>query len=304
MKPAEGSTHVNRIVWIVLALLVFLVRYFFNSPGSKVEFKNGCTIYYKSHVTEAQAKALGDFLEKTGYFGQERADVQLIKKDGKIQIRFVVQEGVADNEGATAVLNIVAAQARARALDNQPTEAVLVDEKLKDLKVLPPLDLGKGLALGKGTLFYTDAAGEASAKKLLAWATSKKLDEEIWQLDKKGDAFMLKMVFGKPEMATKPQTQTAYETAAAEISEALGAPTEIELVSMALKSLKTIPAPALEKKGAEQPEGAPAGSNDESKQTAPAKDDDAAPQADGDGADSKSDSASPAAAGEQSEDTK
>lgn len=237
-----------------MALLIFVVRYFWNSPGSKVEFKNSCTVFYKSGVTEADAKAVGTFLEKMGYFGGQSADVQMVENDGKIQIRFVVQKSIADSEATSATINMITAEVRALALNNRPVEAVLVDEKLKELKTLPALDMGKGLPLGKGTVFYTDAAGEENAKKLVAWAEKEKLEDEIWQLVKKGDGFKLSMVFGKPEDATTPAVLGAYQEAAGKISKALGAPTEIALVTMGLKPLKTISAPVAAK-GNEQPKG-------------------------------------------------
>lgn len=252
----------QRFAWIILALLIFVVRYFWNSPGSKVEFKNNCTVYYKSGVTEADAKAVGTFLEKMDYFGGQSADVQMVEKDGKIQLRFVVQKSIADSDATSATINMITAEARALALGNRPVEAVLVDENLKELKTMAPLDLGKGLALGKGTLFYTDAAGEESAKRLVAWAVKEKLEDEIWQLDKKGDTYKLSMVFGKTDEATKPEVQGAYAQAAVKISKVLGAPTEIDLVTMGLKPLKIIPAPAVAK-ATEQPKAGAAESGDD-----------------------------------------
>ncbi len=60
-----------------------------SSYGTKLDF-NGGELYYTDNVTEADAKKLGDYLVKSGFFGGRQVTVQLDKAGATYQFRMVV----------------------------------------------------------------------------------------------------------------------------------------------------------------------------------------------------------------------
>lgn len=247
----------KRFFWVILALVIFLVKYFVNSPGSEVKFKNDCAVYYKSGATEADAKAVGAELERMGYFGDRKADVQLTRDSGTFQLRFVVAKSVNLTDAITGDLGLYAARISALALNNQPVQAVAVNEELKEIKAIPVLNLGKALVVGKGVLFYTDAAGVDAAKKVGEALTKANIGEFMWQLDKKGDGYIVSVPFDNPEDA-KSASEEAFKKIGEMVGTFLAAPVTMQIVTPGFAPLKTISAAPV--KAPEQP--VPAASTD------------------------------------------
>lgn len=61
--------------------------------GTKVRINHKSEVFYKNDATEAEAKKLGNFLLKQGYFTTvDTRSVQLLKEDEIYTVKFVVEE--------------------------------------------------------------------------------------------------------------------------------------------------------------------------------------------------------------------
>jgi hypothetical protein len=110
--------------------------------GTKVTFEgNKGEVYYKGDgVTEADAKAVGKFLEDAQFFQKDdkTRSVQISKDSGRIKARFVVDEKAiesmpdADNNFA-----IIGAAMSKDVFNNTPVDVIYTDDHFKDIKTIP-----------------------------------------------------------------------------------------------------------------------------------------------------------------------
>ncbi len=109
--------------------------------GKKVTFStNTGEVYYKGDgVTETDAKAVGEFLEKQGYFSKDgsRTSVQITKKDKTIEARFVVNDKkLAAAKNADASFEIIGALMSKEVFSDTPVDIIYTDDKFGDKKTI------------------------------------------------------------------------------------------------------------------------------------------------------------------------
>lgn len=105
------------------------------SYGKRLEFNQG-ELYYTSAVTEDEAKNLGNYLVKVGYFADKKVAVQLDKSGDTYQVRFVVQKGGENNQEAIAAFKELVNMISKDVFKGAKTEIHLCDDSLKTIKVV------------------------------------------------------------------------------------------------------------------------------------------------------------------------
>lgn len=130
----KNKNFIGGILSVALLLVVGLAC---QGYGTKLMF-NGGELYYTSNVTEADAKKLGDYLVKEGFFDGKTKTVQLDKEGSTYQFRMVVQPEKQNDEATMALMKTFAGQVSADVFGNAPTELHVCDEHLKTLRVIKP----------------------------------------------------------------------------------------------------------------------------------------------------------------------
>lgn len=113
-----------------------------NEYGTKVTFTDHKgEVYYKGDgVTEADAKAVGKFLEDQQFFlkDDKKRSVQISKDSGRIKARFVVDEkALASIPNADESFAQIGASMSKEVFNNTPVDIIFTDEFFKDLKTIP-----------------------------------------------------------------------------------------------------------------------------------------------------------------------
>ncbi len=113
-----------------------------NGFGNKVTFDdtNGEVYYKGAGVTEADARAVGKFLNENNYFqkdGQTRS-VQITKEDGRIKARFVINRKAMDTlAGADKDFELIGAAMSKEIFNNMPVDVICTDSYFRDFKTIP-----------------------------------------------------------------------------------------------------------------------------------------------------------------------
>jgi hypothetical protein len=163
--------------------------------GKKLTFNAG-ELYYTGNVTEDQAKKLGDYLVKEGFFDGNRKTVQLDKNGDVLQFRFVVKESFREDEKFLKTIGLFSHTLSKDVFDGAKVEVHVCDEHMKTLKVLSH-DLGTELTFNGNQLFYTAAVTEEQAKKLGEYLVKDGYfegDAKSVQLDKQNGVFQVRLV--------------------------------------------------------------------------------------------------------------
>src|SRR5215204_5433452 len=79
----------NTITTALVLTVLLTIGLACSSYGTKLDFNNG-ELYYTDKVTETDAKKLGDYLVKSGFFNGKKITVQLDKAGATYQFRMVV----------------------------------------------------------------------------------------------------------------------------------------------------------------------------------------------------------------------
>lgn len=109
-----------------------------NSYGDKYTVKNS-EIYYKDGMTADDAKKLGDFLAKNGYFDStNKKSVQLLKDKDSIAVKFVVDKAkVNENKGSEFLFTIIGSAISSEVFPGKPLRIELADPYMKTFKSIP-----------------------------------------------------------------------------------------------------------------------------------------------------------------------
>lgn len=120
---------------LVSATLLFTAC---NDHGAKVSINDKSEVYYKGDgVTEADAKKLGDFLLKQGYFTTtDTRSVQLLKVGDAYTVKFVVDEEKLKKDKENVLLGFKVWQMwiKDNVFNGAQTNLILADDQLKDLQ--------------------------------------------------------------------------------------------------------------------------------------------------------------------------
>ena len=104
--------------------------------GKRLDFL-GSDLFYTPAVTEAEARALGDYLVKNAFFTKERkGTVQLDKKDGVYQFRMVADEAKIKNPEFLNLTGNFAATLSYDLFNKQKLEIHLCDQKFNTLQAV------------------------------------------------------------------------------------------------------------------------------------------------------------------------
>ena len=131
-------------------LLIMIAAVYFvscNSHGDHYNVNDNSIIYYKDGMTQGDAKILGDFLVKNGYFDTrtEKA-VQLGVEKDTINIKFGIDRSKVTDEMSVQSLFIVMGTAiSAEVFGGKPLKIVLADQELKafDDVTIPGTSMGE-----------------------------------------------------------------------------------------------------------------------------------------------------------------
>lgn len=107
--------------------------------GNKVTINDKSDVFYKGKgVTESDAKRLGDYLLREGYFDTTTSkSVQLVKDSSAWVVRLVVdKEKYANADGTIAMSMIIFQQAMSEQVFNkEKTRLELVDDEMKPINI-------------------------------------------------------------------------------------------------------------------------------------------------------------------------
>jgi hypothetical protein len=106
-----------------------------NSYGTKLEYGKS-ELYYTKNVTEAEAKKLGDYLNKIKFFDGDGKSVQLDKPGDTYQFRMVIKEGLEKDEKYITGSKEAAVEISQNVFDGAKVEVHLCDNQLKTLRVV------------------------------------------------------------------------------------------------------------------------------------------------------------------------
>jgi hypothetical protein len=120
---------------IIISFLLLCAMLGCKSYGKRLEF-NKDEVYYTPAVTEDEAKNLGNYLQKIGYFSGQGYTVQLDKSNDTYQARFVVQKGIENNDAALNAFKGLVNQLSKDVFNGGKVEVHICDDKLKTLKVV------------------------------------------------------------------------------------------------------------------------------------------------------------------------
>ncbi|MEY2558739.1 MAG: hypothetical protein QOE34_2164 [Verrucomicrobiota bacterium] len=126
-----------RILAAVVLIGVALLRIAScNNYGKKLTF-NGGDLYYTSHVTEAEAKKLGDYLVKGEFFNGTPKTVQLNKTGDTYEFRAVVKKDTEKSASTVETFTLVAKTLSDDVFNHSKVVVHLCDDHLKTLRVVP-----------------------------------------------------------------------------------------------------------------------------------------------------------------------
>jgi hypothetical protein len=126
-----------RIVVAIVVILVTLLRVVScYQRGTKLTF-NKADLFYTSQVTEAEAKKVGDFLIKFGYFEGTPKSVQLNKSGGVYEFRAVVKKDIEKDPAMVDAFRDLGKAISEEALNKAKVVVHLCDTNLKTVYVIP-----------------------------------------------------------------------------------------------------------------------------------------------------------------------
>jgi hypothetical protein len=126
-----------RIVVAIVVILVTLLRVVScYQRGTKLTFNKG-DVYYTKAVTEAEAKKLGDYLVKIGFFEGTPKSVQLNKTGAVYEFRPVVKKDTEKNPTMVDGFRIIGNAMSEEVFNKAKVVVHLCDDNLKTVYVIP-----------------------------------------------------------------------------------------------------------------------------------------------------------------------
>lgn len=126
----------KNLISAALAIAVLLaVGLACSDYGTKLDY-NGGELYYTKNVTETEAKKLGDYMVKQGFYDGTKKSVQLDKSGSTYQFRMVVVKDKQTDPATIENMKVVADELSKNVFNNAPTEVHICDDQLKTLQVV------------------------------------------------------------------------------------------------------------------------------------------------------------------------
>jgi hypothetical protein len=105
--------------------------------GTKLEFNHG-ELYYTKNVQEAEAKKLGEFLQKDNiYFDGRPKSVQIDKDSSGYIFRAVVLKGIEKDTSNILPFSALGLMLSAEVFNHAPVTVEMCDEKFDTLRSIP-----------------------------------------------------------------------------------------------------------------------------------------------------------------------
>jgi hypothetical protein len=149
---------------VVVIVAAGAVAYAVVSQPSKVAF-GASEVFYEDDSTEAEARAVGEWLTENDYFstGQE-ASVMVHRDASRAVISFVVQESARHDKQSQRDFHALASELSKHAFSGAPLDLWLTDEYLEPSVKLPWEARPQRIELGADEVWYRDGATEAEAR--------------------------------------------------------------------------------------------------------------------------------------------
>lgn len=187
-------------ILLVLLPLVYLLTSC-EDYGNKVSIGKN-EVYYKGDgATETEAKKLGDFLKKVGWFNDSATrSAQLTKQNNAYVVRFVVDKDKVDFNDKSMMNEfwLLQSQISEGAFSGAKTKIILADTKLKDIH--PIEDLRKVIVGNLQMYLRGNDVTEEQAKKVASLINEQKYfgdAQEAVSLEKNNGIYVLNFVYNK-----------------------------------------------------------------------------------------------------------
>jgi hypothetical protein len=140
VRFAKEDLPVRALIRILLVLALVGAGVYFAAArrhGKKLDY-DGSDLYYKSPVTEEEAKKLGDFLVKSGVFDKEKPkSAQLIKEGSVYHVRFIIEDGKHDDPMLAFAMMLMSAGMKTEVFGDKRFEIQLCKDDFEVVKTLP-----------------------------------------------------------------------------------------------------------------------------------------------------------------------
>ena len=126
-----------QLVFTIIALTLLFIgcKGIYPSEWGKILKYEGSKLFYTSEVSEEQARKLGDYLLKNGFFKKDNpGTVQITKEDDLYQFRMVVKGGKTQDVEFLKIAGIFAAQLSRDIFDNEMVEMHLCDKNFETIQ--------------------------------------------------------------------------------------------------------------------------------------------------------------------------
>ena len=150
---------------IGLLLIVFLSLVVCKNYGKKLEFNKG-EVYYKSPITDLEAKELGEYLTEKDFFDGNPKSLQLVKQDDIYKLRFVIKKEMRESKDILNSLEQISALTSSAVFDDSPVEVDICDNYFNTVSEIKGIKYGKSLEFGKDIIFYNDSISKEQASNL------------------------------------------------------------------------------------------------------------------------------------------
>lgn len=101
--------------------------------GKRLSY-NRSDLFYNEGITVSQARALGDYFQKAEWFDEHPKSIKLDQGGGHYQIKFVIDQSVADDQGTIRAFEELAQSISQEVFQNKPVDIFLCDEAFQTLK--------------------------------------------------------------------------------------------------------------------------------------------------------------------------
>ncbi len=193
--------------WGFTSLLVLFLAVETILPGMDLgkSLKFGkAEVFFTSTVKEDEARKLGDFLEKYGFFPDREVSIQLTREGPVYFLRFPVKKDLEKDLSFIRTIQYLITRISRKVFADAEVRACLCDPELKTL--LTVSGAGKLMEFGKGELFYSPGVTDQEAKRLGEYLVKEEFFDErekTVQIFKLRGGYAFRMVFtsdGPPKL--------------------------------------------------------------------------------------------------------
>jgi len=188
-------------------MIIFL--YSCNHYGEKLEFNKG-QLYYTEKVKKEDARKLGEWLVKAGFFDGTPKTVQLDMNADTFLFRMVIKEEAQNSQNTIDLLQLFIYQISTEVFNGKVTNAHICNDRLKTIKVVYALNTyGNKKTFNAGDVYYTSSVSDSLANKLGEYLMKNGFFDgspKSVQINFENDTFQFKMVL-KPELLDDAKTE-------------------------------------------------------------------------------------------------